>query len=97
MSYREGLRALVEAAEETADELDRVDASIRGMHAGIADMHRDLMRKLDRIADRLDRIDGQLTNHQIVANTIPEILRRVAVLEEHDPDHVNGRGSNGTA
>jgi hypothetical protein len=78
------------------ERIDNVEASIKGIHKGIADMHRDLDGRLSGLESILGEVRGMLANHQTAATAIHPILERLSVIEEF-VGIPHGGGRNGSS
>jgi hypothetical protein len=96
VSQRKSLELCIQTLGAMDERMDNVEASIKGIHRGIADMHRDLDARLSGLEVLLGEVRGMLTNHQTASTAIHPIMERLSVLEEF-VGIPHGGGRNGSS
>lgn len=79
MSDKDAVDEVADGLEVAADRLDEIGASLKGIHAGIAEMHQSLSAQIGELAQA---VQGLSANARTGLSTIPGINKRLRVVEE---------------
>lgn len=89
---RHAIDDMAEAVILTADSIDEIQSSLRGIHGGLGEMHSDLTAS---IAELTEAVRGMSANVRTALTAMPLITRRLSVVEAML--HVSEGSANGSS